>query len=131
MKKILITCVAIIIGLFIIGKVIKITNDVTDQAEKATHLEDATLVYEEYQILYNACVEINIDLGNLRLLPKDDIMFSQFSKQQRIYNLRARLVKHVEDYNSKSKMWGRSLWKSDKLPYQLNLNQFNNYNSKK
>ena len=32
-----------------------------------------------------------------------------------------------EDYNAKSKMWGRSLWKSKSLPYQLSVTDFSNY----
>jgi hypothetical protein len=58
-------------------------------------------------------------------LPDDDVMFEQFSKAQRINTIQTNLNRWVETYNAKSKMWGRSLWKSNELPYQLTNEQFN------
>ena len=58
-------------------------------------------------------------------VPETDPMFSQFSKAQRILSLRTSLNRWIEDYNAKSKMWGRSLWKSNSLPYQLSNQEFN------
>lgn len=98
------------------------------QAETATHLNDATIVYEEYQEIYNTCQKLNTDLGNMQSLPENDKMFEQFSKTQRINTIKTQLNHWVEVYNGKSKMWGRSLWKSNELPYQLDVNQFSNYN---
>jgi hypothetical protein len=93
--------------------------------KKATHIEDAVIVYEEYQEIYNTCSKLNTDLCNMKSLPEDDKMFEQFSKAQRILAIQTNLNRWVEEYNSKSKMWGRNLWKSNELPYQLNVNQFN------
>lgn len=101
-----------------------------DKAEEATHLHDAVIVYEEYQEIYNTCTKLNVDLGNMQSLPADDIMFEQFSKAQRVNTIKTELNRWVETYNGKSKMWGRSLWKSSSLPYQLNVLDFNNYNNK-
>ena len=101
-----------------------------DKAEEATHLHDAVIVYEEYQEIYNTCTKLNVDLGNMQSLPADDVMFEQFSKAQRVNTIKTELNRWVETYNGKSKMWGRSLWKSSSLPYQLNVLDFSNYNNK-
>ena len=94
---------------------------------KATHIDDATVVYEDFQQIYNTCDKLNTDLGNMQSLDANDPMFSQFSKTQRINTIKTQLNRWVEEYNAKSKMWGRSKWKSEQLPYQLNINQFSNY----
>lgn len=93
--------------------------------KKATHIEDATLRYEEYQEIFNTCSKLNTDLCNMKAMPEDDPMFDQFSKGQRILQIQTNLNRWVEEYNAKSNMWGRSLWKSSALPYELNVNQFN------
>ena len=89
--------------------------------------ENAIIRYEEFQDTYNTCVKLNTDLCNMNNLPETDIMFQQFSKVQRINTIKTNLNRWVEDYNAKSKMWNRSLWKSSQLPYQLSTNQFNCY----
>ena len=83
---------------------------------------------QEYQEIYNTTTRLNTDLGNMQSLPENDKMFEQFSKAQRINTIKTQLNRWVEDYNAKSKMWGKSLWKSQSLPYQLDVNQFSNYN---
>ena len=93
--------------------------------KKATHIEDAVLRYEEYQEIFNTCSKLNTDICNMKSVPDDDPMFEQFSKAQRILQIQTNLNRWVEEYNAKSKMFGRSLWKSRELPYQLNVNQFN------
>lgn len=92
---------------------------------EATHIETAVVNYEEYQEMYNTCVKINTDICNMKDVPETDPMFSQFSKSQRILALRTSLNRWIEEYNAKSKMWGRSLWKSNELPYQLSNQEFN------
>ncbi|MCK9568875.1 hypothetical protein M0R72_08040 [Candidatus Pacearchaeota archaeon] len=89
---------------------------------------DAMLIrYEEFQDIYNTCVKLNTDLCNMKAVPETDKMFEQFSKEQRLLALRTNLNKWVEDYNAKSKMWNRALWKSKSLPYQLTTQKFNCY----
>ena len=80
--------------------------------------------YEEFTTLYQTCQRINTDLCNLNELPATDRQFEQFSKTQQVFTLRKQLNRWVEDYNAKSRMINRSLWKSDDLPYQLSLDQF-------
>lgn len=95
--------------------------------KKATHIEDAVKVYEEFQEIYNTCEKLNTDLCNMRAAPESDKMFEQFSKEQRLLTLRTSLNRWVNDYNAKSKMWGRNLWKSKKLPFELSVQNFNCY----
>ena len=111
-----------IIGLSIL---LSIGGFILNKASEATHLKDAVIVYEEFQEIYNTCSKLNTDLCNMKALPETDKMFEQFSKAQRILAIQTNLNRWVEDYNAKSKMWGRSLWKSNALPYQLSVNQFN------
>jgi hypothetical protein len=98
-----------------------------EQGVKSTHIDDATIVYEEYQEIYNTCQKLNTDLGIIQTTPDNDKQFDQFSKAQRLNAIKQNLNRWVEDYNAKSKMWGRSLWKSKQLPYQLSVNDFSNY----
>lgn len=120
------------LGIFILISLFLFTTGVVgkgcNQAVKATHIDNATIVYEEYQEIYNTTTRLNTDLGNMQTLPENDKMFEQFSKAQRINTIKTQLNRWVEDYNAKSKMWGKSLWKSQSLPYQLDVNQFSNYN---
>jgi hypothetical protein len=98
---------------------------IVHKMREATHIDTAVLNYEEYQEIYNTCSKINTDICNMKDVPETDPMFSQFSKAQRILALRTNLNRWIEDYNAKSKMWGRSLWKSNELPYQLTNQEFN------
>ncbi len=90
--------------------------------------EDAVINYEEYREIYQTTQKINTDLCSMRELPEKDIMFAQFSKPQRIQQMKQNLNRWIEDYNAKSKMINRSIWKSSELPYQLSVTQFNCYN---
>jgi hypothetical protein len=83
--------------------------------------------YEEFQEIYNTCQKLNSDLCNIKDIPETDKMFEQFSKAQRITSTKATLNRWIEEYNGKSKMWNRSLWKSKSLPYQLSATDFNCY----
>jgi hypothetical protein len=83
--------------------------------------------YEEFQEIYNTTQKINSDLETIRAIPDSDAMFSQFSKQAQIAQKRQQMSRWVEEYNAKSKMWNRSLWKSKELPYQLSVDEFTAY----
>ena len=98
-----------------------------NQAVKATHIDDAVENYEEFQSIYNTCVKLNTDLCSKREIPDTDRGFDQISKPQQVFAIKANLNRWVEEYNAKSKMWGRSLWKSSKLPFELSTNEFNCY----
>jgi len=99
-----------------------------NKTKQVTHADDAVLQYEQFQDTYNTCVKLNTDLCNMKALPEKDVMFEQFSKAQRVNAIKTQLNRWVEDYNSKSKMFGRALWKSKELPYQLTTQQFSCYN---
>lgn len=111
-----------VIGLSI---VLSIGGFVIHKMREATRIDTAVQNYEEFQEIYNTCTKLNTDICNMKDVPETDPMFSQFSKAQRILALRTSLNKWIEEYNAKSKMWGRSLWKSSSLPYQLSNQEFN------
>lgn len=120
----------IILWLVGLGLVVSAILYTCSFARKGTHVDDAVIVYEEYQEIYNTCAQLNTDLCNMKGVPETDKMFEQFSKPQRVLAIKTNLNRWVETYNAKSKMWGRSLWKSSKLPYELSVNEFNCYTSK-
>lgn len=84
-------------------------------------------VNKECQEIFNICTKLNTDLGNIQALPKNDKMFEQFSKAQRINTIKYELNHWIEVYNNKSKIWGKSFFHND-FPKQLTINQFSNYN---
>ncbi len=116
-KKIVYWFIGVLVVISVIGFWI-------NKAKQVTHIDDAVQNYEQYQEIYNTCIKLNTDLCNIKELPETDKMFDQFSKAQRILAIKTNLNRWVEDYNAKSKMWGRSLWKSSSLPYQLSTDQF-------
>jgi len=103
---------------FVVSGIVWFLNAGVSTANKAI------VRYEEFQEIYNTCVKLNTDLCNMKELPDTDKMFEQFSKNQRTLALKTQLNRWVEDYNAKSKMWNRSLWKSNQLPYELTTQQF-------
>jgi hypothetical protein len=107
--------------------VLSIGGYVLNKGKEATHIDDAVQNYEEFQNLYNTCVKLNTDLCNMNALDGNDKMFESFSKAQRLNAIKTNLNRWVEEYNAKSKMWGRNLWRSKALPQTLNVNDFNCY----
>lgn len=89
--------------------------------------DNAVLHYEEFQEIYNTAEKLNQDLCVLNATPADDTMFEQFSKAQRLTGVRQTLNRWIAEYNAKSSMWNRNLWKSDALPYRLESARFNCY----
>lgn len=90
-------------------------------------IQVAIIQYEEFQEISNTCTKLNNDLCRMKEMPDNDKMFEQFTKAQRVNTIQTQLNRWVEDYNAKSKMWNRELWKSKELPYQLTVQQFNCY----
>ncbi len=90
-------------------------------------IDNGIASYQEFQEIYNTCSKLNTDLGVYQSLPENDKMFEQFSKVQRTTAIKTQLNRWVEEYNGKSKMWMKSMWKSNSLPYQLSVNDFSNY----
>lgn len=91
-------------------------------------VENAVISYDEYQNIYATCNQLNTDLGILQSTPETDKQFEQFSKSQRVNAIKSNLNRWVEEYNAKSTHIDKKWWKSDKLPYQLSVEQFSNYN---
>lgn len=110
-----------IIVMFIVGAITWFFN----RAQRVAQV--AIIQYEEFQEISNTCTKLNNDLCRMKEMPADDKMFEQFSKAQRVNTIQTQLNRWVEDYNAKSKMWNRDLWKSNTLPYQLTVEQFNCY----
>ena len=82
--------------------------------------------YEEFYSMYNTCQKLDADIGVTIAIPDSDATFSQFSKAQRVGMLKMQLNRWINEYNAKSRMSSRSLWKSTTLPYQLDSNDFKN-----
>jgi hypothetical protein len=114
--------------LWVIGVCLIISTIVWFANRSSRIIDNAFIHYEEFQEIYNTCQKLNTDLSIIESTPETDKQFEQFSKAQRINSIKQNLNRWVEDYNAKSKMWNRSMWKSNTLPYQLNVNQFSNYN---
>lgn len=93
-------------------------------------VDNGIIHYEEFTEIYQTCQKLNTDLCNMQATDEHDKMFEQFSKSQRILTIKTQLNRWVEDYNGKSKMWNRSIWKSSTLPYQLTVDQFPCYTNK-
>lgn len=89
--------------------------------------DNAFVNYEDYQEIYNTCQKLNSDLCNIKSVSDSDKMFEQFSKTQRLVGIRNNMNRWIEEYNAKSKMWNKALWKSKQLPYQLSSADFDCY----
>lgn len=121
-KKLLLFIVGLTIVLSVLGWLATRTVDIVD---------NGILHYEDFQEIYNTCQKINTDLDTLHAVPDTDPMFQQFSKSALLTAKKQQLTRWVEEYNAKSKMINRSLWKSKKLPYQLSVDDFSNYKGTK
>ena len=95
---------------------------------RTVQVADTAIVrYEEFQEIYNTCQKLNTDLGVIREAPAEDRMFEQFSKTAMVTQKQQSMSRWVEEYNAKSRMWNRVLWKSSTLPYQLSVDEFSNF----
>lgn len=112
---------------WIIGVVIALSIGAWIVNTSIKTVETGIIRYEEYQEIHNTITKLNSDLCNMKNVPETDKMFEQFSKAQRINTLKSQMDRWIEEYNAKSKMINRSIWKSSELPYQLSSNQYNCY----
>ena len=90
-------------------------------------MENAVISYDEYQVIYATCEQLNADLGVIKETPDNDGQFTQFSKSQQINTKKQQLNRWINDYNAKSKHIDKKWWKSVELPHTLTANQFTNY----
>lgn len=123
MKEFIIGFIALVIFLGTVGT-ISLIGFFIQKGREATRIDTAVQNYEEFQEIYNTTSKLNNDLCNIKKIPDDDASFNQISKSQRIFAIETNLNRWVEEYNAKSNMWGRNLWKSQTLPKELSLNQF-------
>lgn len=86
--------------------------------------DTAVLRYEEFQEIYNTTQVLNNKLCAIKAAPAEDAMFVQISKQAQIVGLQNTLNRWIGEYNAKSAMWNRALWKSQTLPYNLATTNF-------
>lgn len=126
-KRLLAWIVVAIVALTLLGLLLRPLFVASSLVEKSTDPDHIINNYEEFQSMYNACVKLNGDLGTIRAVPDTDPMFAQFSKNAMIAQKKQLLNRWVEEYNAKSKMINRNLWKSRALPYQLSVDDFSNY----
>lgn len=117
-KRTLIWIVGFVVVVSVVGFFMSRSVDVVD---------NGIVHYEEFQEIYNTCQKINTDLATVRAVDEKDRMFDQFSKNAQIAQKRQQMSRWVEEYNGKSRMINRSIWKSSSLPYQLSTDQFSNY----
>lgn len=118
----------LVILLGVIGFVVRLAFLPAALVEKATDPDHVISNYEEFQNIYNTCQKLDADLKTIRAMPDNDPMFAQFSKGAMVATKRQQMTRWVNEYNAKSKMINRNLWKSNALPYQLNEEDFPNYN---
>jgi len=120
--------VGLIVLLALIGFVLRLVFTPAALVEKATDPDHIISNYEEFQNMYNTCQKLDADLKTIRETPDADPMFAQFSKGAQVAAKRQQMTRWVNEYNAKSKMINRNLWKSNALPYQLNEEDFPHYN---
>ena len=123
--KTTLSVIAIIVCLFTFSMVASTCNQTQEHVT-----DNAFNSYEEFQEIFNTCSKLNTDLCNMRSINEKDPMFNQFSKAQRVNSIKTNLNHWVEEYNAKSKMWNRALWKSKSLPYALSVDDFKCYEDK-
>lgn len=87
----------------------------------------AIIRYEEFQEIKSACDKLNDDLCVITALPTDSPRFKQFSKDEQVANIKINMNRWIQEYNAKSKMITRNVWKSSELPYQLKTENFTCY----
>lgn len=118
MKGILIVIgiLVLLAGIYFGGKAIGVFDRVTEP----DHIINS---YEEYEEMYAACEKICDDL---RVLDASEVdKTSGFSKEERIIAMEQNLNRWIREYNAKSRMITRNMWKSETLPHSLKRTDFN------
>lgn len=114
---------------FIISGFIWLIERPAKIAEKV--IDDSLVSYEEFQEIYNTCQKLDADLATVGSIDEHDKMFDSFSKASLIAAKRQQMTRWIGEYNAKSKMWNRAIWKSNALPYQLSTSNFPHYGDSK
>jgi predicted small secreted protein len=119
MKKTL-SIIGIVVFIVLSSIIFKTCNTAVGVVDKVVNPDAIVNSYEEFQAIYNTTQSICTKIGTLEQLP-DDYNSGGFTKIERIIGEQNNLARWVEEYNAKSKMMTKNLWKSGKLPYQLDM----------
>ena len=106
-----------IIGIFlIIGALasIKSCNDKTVEVVN-TGIDQ----YEEFHSIYNTVLKLKEDIKTINELDENDKMFNFVSKSATLMGKKQLLNRWISEYNAKSSMVNREIWKGTSLPYKL------------
>jgi hypothetical protein len=122
------TTIGVVIVVITLSIVLWIANTGAGVVNKVVNPDAIVENYEEFQTLYNTLNKIDGDMKTICETPDNDKMFDQFSKGAMIAQKRQYMTRWVNEYNAKSKMYTRNLWKSNTLPYQVNEEDFRHYN---
>lgn len=117
--------VGVLILLVILSLIFKTCSAATGVFSKVVNSDNIIESYEEYEEMYSTCNKICDDLRVLNLT--NDKTYSSdtgFSKGERIIALENKINRWVREYNAKSRMFRKNMWKSRELPYQLSRNDF-------
>ena len=90
--------------------------------DKVTEPDHIISSYEQYEEIYSTCNKLCDDIRNYKTMDVDET--SGFSKQERILALETQFNRWIREYNAKSRMVTRNLWKSSTLPYKLERKDF-------
>jgi hypothetical protein len=112
----------IVLGILVLGA-LTIFGKVFGVFDKVTDPDHIIASYEQYEEIYSTCNKICDDI---RVLKNSDVEeTSGFSKGERIIAYENNINRWIRDYNAKSRMITKNLWKSPNLPYQLKRSDFN------
>lgn len=111
-----------IIGILVIITAMWFGGKALGVIDKVTEPDHIINSYEEYEEIYAACQKLCDDIRNYNTMDVDET--SGFSKQERILNIENNFNRWIREYNAKSRMVTRNLWKSESLPYKLDRDDF-------
>ena len=101
----------------ILGGIFKFVTTPAQLVGKVTDANHIIYTYEEFQNSHNAILSVCQKIDNTKKLTKES---AGFSNEERVLALENKLSTLVADYNAKSKMITRQMWKSKDLPHTIN-----------
>lgn len=84
--------------------------------DKLTEPDHIIQSYEEYENMYEACITL---CSKISALESSNVNDPEFSTSERLLALQNLLDTRIGQYNAKSRMITKNMWKSKVLPYQL------------
>lgn len=115
----------VIMALIILSLVVKTCSAGMGVFDKTVNSDNIIESYEEYEEMYSTCEKICDDIRILSLVSAEEYnKDTGFSKSERLIALKANLNRWIREYNAKSRMFRKNMWKSKKLPHQLSISHF-------